>query len=413
MLKKEPNVLTSVKNLIRSLGPGLIVAAVVLGPGSISAISANGSIMGTRLLWLVAVCGAFMMTYTMLAAKFGAFKEKSFLTVLAERYGRWLSVVIGVCAFTVCSGFQWGNNIGVGMALNAILGGPIWLWACVFTVLAIVFMFSFKKLYQALEKLMMALVVLMILAFVSNLVVAGPEPVQVAKGFIPSWFPGKYQTQVAAIVATSFSVFAALFQAYLVQERNWGPAQVGQGLRDSAVGIAALTLISMVVMITSATVLATRGIEVKNAGDMAVQLEPLLGRSAKWLFCLGLWGASFSSFLGNAILGGTLLSDGLGLGSRVGSRPSKLIASVIMLIGTTVAVLSSKFSPVNVIIVAQATTVISVPLACFMIFWVSNKKDTLGKATPRWWVNLLALGGLITVCLLAVNTLLSLISRLG
>jgi len=407
-------VLTSVKNLIRSLGPGLIVAAVVLGPGSISAISASGSIMGTRLLWLVAVSGAFMMTYTMLAAKFGVFSEKSFLAMLAERYGRWLSVVIGICAFIVCSGFQSGNNIGVGMALNAILGGPIWLWACCFTVLAIVFMFVFKSLYQALEKLMMALVVLMILAFVSNLVVAGPEPAQVAKGFIPSWFPGKYLTMVAAIVATSFSVIGALFQCYLVQEKNWKPAQMGQSLRDSAVGITALTLISIVVMITSATVLATRGIEVKNAGDMAVQLEPLLGRSAKWLFCLGLWGASFSSFLGNAICGGTLLSDGLGLGSRVGSMPAKLIATVIMLIGTTVAVLSSKFaiSPVKVIIVAQAVTVITVPLACFMLFWIYNKKEVMGGTAPRWWVNLLAVLGLITVCVMAVITVLRLSGRL-
>ncbi len=408
--------LTGVKNLVRNLGPGLIVAAVVLGPGSISAISASGSVMGTRLLWLVAVSGAFMMTYTMLAAKFGVFSEKSFLAMLAERYGRWLSVVIGVCAFIVCSGFQSGNNIGLGIALNAILGGPIWLWACGFTVLAIVFMFVFQSLYQALEKLMMALVVLMILAFVSNLVAAGPDPVQVAKGFnpFPLGFPSKHLIKVTAIVATSFSVIGALFQCYLVQEKNWGPSQVGQGLRDSAVGILALTLISMVVMVTSATVLATRGIEVNNAGDMAVQLEPLLGRSAKWLFCLGLWGASFSSFLGNAICGGTLLSDGLGLGGRIGSRPAKVIATVIMLIGTTVAVLSSKFaiSPVKVIIVAQAVTVITVPLACFMLFWIYNKKEAMGGTTPRWWVNLLAVLGLITVCVLAVITVLRLSGKL-
>jgi manganese transport protein len=407
-------VITSIKKLLRNLGPGLIVAAVVLGPGSISAISANGSMMGTSLLWLVLVSGVFMMTYTMLSAKFGAFSEKSFLSMLAVRYGRWLSILIGVCAFIVCAGFQSGNNIGVGMAMNAVLGGPIWIWACVFTVLAVVFMFAFQSLYQALEKLMMVLVVLMLVAFVSNLAVAGPDPVQIAKGFIPSLFPGKYLTQVAAIVATSFSVIGALFQSYLVQEKNWGPDQVGRGLRDSVVGITVLTLISMVVMITSATVLATRGIEVRNAGDMALQLEPLLGRSAKWLFCLGLWGASFSSFLGNAICGGTLLADGLGLGHRVGSMPAKVIATVIMLIGTSVAVLSSKFSvsPVNVIIVAQAVTVITVPLACFMIFLVSNNKEITSGAKPRWWVNILAALGLVAVCILAVITVLKLSGKL-
>ncbi|HUU28330.1 MAG TPA: Nramp family divalent metal transporter [archaeon] len=396
------------KGILGKIGPGLIVAAVVLGPGSISAISANGSVMGTRLLWWVLASGVFMMTYTMLAAKFGVLSKKSFLTVVAQRYGRWLSVIIGVCAFIVCAGFQCGNNLGVGMAMNALVGGPIWLWACIFTLLAISFMYFFRSLYAALEKLMMALVILMLIAFVSNLAVAGPDPVQIAKGLIPFMFGKEYFLQVSAIAATSFSVIAALFQSYLVQEKNWGPGQLGEGLRDSAVGIATLTLISMVVMITSATVLATRGIAVKNAADMAVQLEPLLGRAAMWLFCLGLWGASFSSFLGNAIVGGTLLSDGLGIGGRISSKWTKILATIVMLIGMTVAVLSHRFSPVNVIIVAQATTVITVPLACFMIYWLANRKELVGESVPRWWVNLLALIGFVVVCLLAVYTVLRL-----
>ncbi|HLA39775.1 MAG TPA: Nramp family divalent metal transporter [Candidatus Glassbacteria bacterium] len=402
----------TVRKIARSLGPGLIVAAVVLGPGSITSISATGSILGNRMLWIVLLSGVFMLTYTVLMAKFGAISRDSFLTVVARRYGRWLAALIGVCAFLVCAGFQWGNNLGVGMAMNAIVGGPTWLWALVFTLIAIGFLFFFRNLYAAIEKLMMTLVVLMIVAFVSNLAVAGPDPVKVAAGFIPKRFDPQFVPMIAAIVATSFSVMAALFQSYLVQEKNWGREQIGQGIRDSVVGIAALTLISAVVMVTSATVLNSRGIQVRSAADMAAQLEPLLGRAAMWLFCLGLWGASFSSFLGNAVLGGTLLSDGFGIGGRMDSRPAKCIAVAIMLIGMTVAAASSKFSPVNTIIVAQAVTVIAVPLACFMIFWLSNRRDLMGEEIPRWWVNLLALGGLVTVCLLSANTLKNLLGKL-
>jgi len=405
-------VIETVRKIARALGPGLIVAAIVLGPGSITSISATGSLLGNNLLWIVLLSGIFMLTYTILSAKFGTANRSTFLTVVAERYGRWLAVLIGVCAFLCCAGFQWGNNLGVGMAMNALLGGPTWLWAVVFTVLSISFLFYFRSLYEAIEKLMMALVILMIVAFVSNLVVAGPDPVDVAAGFIPERIDTELIPLVAAIVATSFSVFGAIFQSYLVQEKNWGREQAGQGIRDSVVGIAALTLISAVVMITSATVLHSRGIQVRSAADMATQLEPLLGRAAKWLFCLGLWGASFSSFLGNAVLGGTLLSDGLGTGGKIGGRPAKYIASVIMLIGMTVAVASRRFSPVNSIIVAQAVTVIAVPLACFMIFWLSNRRDLMGEDRPSWWVNLLAVGGLVSVCLLSVNTLKNILGKL-
>jgi NRAMP (natural resistance-associated macrophage protein)-like metal ion transporter len=407
-VEREAKVIEKIKKFFRNIGPGLITAAVVLGPGSVSAISTNGSIMGTRLLWWVALSGTLMLVYTILAAKFGAFSEKSFLTVVAVRYGRWLAVLIGICSFIVCAGFQCGNNIGVGMSMNAMFGGPIWFWAVFFTALSILFLYIFQSLYQALEKLMTLLVILMIVAFFSNLTVAGPDPVQIIKGFIPHLVAKEYFIQLSAIFATTFSVIAALFQAYLVQERNWKRDELGRCMRDSMVGIGALTFISMIIMITSATVLASRGITVKNAGDMAIQLEPLLGKSAKWLFCLGLWGASFSSFLGNAVIGGTLLSDGLGIGGRVAGKWARLIAIGVMLIGMTVAVLSNRFSPIKVIIVAQATTIITVPLACFMIFWLANKKEIVGEAVSRWWVKILALLGLVAVCLLSIYTLIRL-----
>jgi len=407
-VEREAKVIEKIKKFFRNIGPGLITAAVVLGPGSVSAISTNGSIMGTRLLWWVALSGTLMLVYTILAAKFGAFSEKSFLTVVAVRYGRWLAVLIGICSFIVCAGFQCGNNIGVGMSMNAMFGGPIWFWAVFFTALSILFLYIFQSLYQALEKLMTLLVILMIVAFFSNLTVAGPDPVQIIKGFIPHLVAKEYFIQLSAIFATTFSVIAALFQAYLVQERNWKRDELGRCMRDSMVGIGALTFISMIIMITSATVLASRGITVKSAGDMAIQLEPLLGKSAKWLFCLGLWGASFSSFLGNAVIGGTLLSDGLGVGGRVAGKWARLIAIGVMLIGMTVAVLSNRFSPIKVIIVAQATTIITVPLACFMIFWLANKKEIVGEAVSRWWVKILALLGLVAVCLLSIYTLIRL-----
>ena len=405
--------LEQIKKIFRSLGPGLIVAAVVLGPGSITSMSAIGSILRTKILWIALVSGTFMMTYTILAARFGAVNKKSFLTIVSELYGRWLAVIIGVFAFLVCAGFQVGNNLGVGMAMNAVFGGPVWVWALAFTLIAISFMFLFTSLYQAIEKLMMALVGIMIVAFCTNLLVARPDWGEVVLGFIPSAIEPDSIPLVAAVVATTFSVAAALFQIYLVQEKKWGSAELGKALRDSAVGIVALTLIGLVLMITASTVLGSRGITVRSAADMAVQLEPLLGRSAMYLFCLGLWGASFSSFLGNAILGGTILSDALKLGGKVASPWSKRFAAIILLTGTAAAAASSKFSPVNSIIIAQAATVIMVPLISFMILWLSNKKELMGDNRPALWVNVLGALGVLAVCLLAVNTVINLYGRIA
>ena len=92
---------------------------------------------------------------------------------------------------------------------------------------------------------------------------------------------------------------------------------------------------------------------------------------------------------------------------------SKRFAAIILLTGTAAAAASSKFSPVNSIIIAQAATVIMVPLISFMILWLSNKKELMGDNRPALWVNVLGALGVLAVCLLAVNTVINLYGRIA
>jgi hypothetical protein len=62
---------------------------------------------------------------------------------------------------------------------------PEYVWPLLFTPLGIVLIVAAKKLYNALEKLMMVLVMLMIFAFITNLVFIRPNLLAVLKGFIP------------------------------------------------------------------------------------------------------------------------------------------------------------------------------------------------------------------------------------
>ena len=55
----------------QSIGPGLITACVVIGPGSILTSSTVGATHGFQIVWVLAVAVVFMMVYTMLGAKLG------------------------------------------------------------------------------------------------------------------------------------------------------------------------------------------------------------------------------------------------------------------------------------------------------------------------------------------------------
>ena len=107
--------LDRIKELFKSVGPGFIIASVVLGPGSITVASRIGSEYGYSFLWVIFIAAIFMITYTSMGARFGVMNSKSMLQTIADSYGRWFAVLIGISAFLSASSFQFGNNLGIGI----------------------------------------------------------------------------------------------------------------------------------------------------------------------------------------------------------------------------------------------------------------------------------------------------------
>ncbi|MDA1232084.1 MAG: Nramp family divalent metal transporter, partial [Planctomycetota bacterium] len=188
------------------IGPGLITACVVIGPGSIVTSSKVGAANNFSMLWVVALSVVFMMVYMVLGAKLGAVATDGPGDLIRQKAGKWLSVMVGVCVFFISAAFQSGNNVGVASAFEAFVDSS-WLVAGLvvgFNVIAISFMFLFKNLYKVLERLMMVFVAVMLVCFAVNLVSLKPDPVAMAKGFIPS--VGTVDLAVLGLVGTTFVI---------------------------------------------------------------------------------------------------------------------------------------------------------------------------------------------------------------
>ena len=394
------------KNALGSIGPGFITASLVLGPGSITTASKAGADFGYRLIWLLLLSASFMMLYTTMSTRFGVISKKSLLTVIAENYGRWLSVLIGVSCFMITAAFEFGNNLGVATAMNSLTNTPEFIWPIIFTLFALVVMITASDLYKLLERIMMGLVLLMILAFCTNLIFAKPNFIAASRGLVP-WIPAASLPVASGMVATTFSIAACFYQSYLVQEKGWTLTSCKRGIRDSISGISVLGLISLIIILTSAAALNPKRIRIATAADMAIQLEALFGITAKYIFSLGLWAAAFSSFIINAILGGNLLSDGLGLGRGIGNPYSKGFAAAILLIGMLIAVFF-KGNIVHALVLAQASTLVAVPACVITLFLISNNKNIMGNLRNSIWQNIWAILGMLLLLGLSYRTFMRL-----
>jgi Mn2+/Fe2+ NRAMP family transporter len=354
---------------------------------------------GYAFLWVIVIAAVSMIIYTSMALRFGLSNKESILQTIAGKYGRWFAVVIGISAFLSASSFQFGNNLGIGIAMKGITGIREQIWPFIFTPLGLILVFWAKNLYKILEKLMLIMVMIMIVAFVINLLPAKPDIGQLAAGFVPHTFSPQNLDVISALVATTFVLNGAIYQAYLVQDKGWSLQNKQQGLNDTYMGISMLAIISGLVIITSSAILHPLGITVNSAADMAIQLESLFGKYAKVVFSFGLFAAAFSSLMVNAVMGGGLLSDGLGLGRSMNEKMPKIFTSVILLAGMMVAVLF-KGNAVYALILAQASSILAVPLIAIGLFLIVNSKKVMKEFKNNLWQNILAVIGFILICLM-------------
>nr|MBI1230867.1 divalent metal cation transporter [Cytophagales bacterium] len=382
----------------KSLGPGLITAALVFGPGSLTVMSKLGAVYGYDLLWVLVGTTLLMMTFTAMSARIGLVSSVSLLQLFRNKWGGKAAVLTGVAVFFVTASFQAGNTIGAGIAFAESFQTSTTPWIVVISLLAISLLF-FRSFYRILEKVMIAMVALMLVSFVFTVVLAKPDFANLSAGLIPR-IPTGSLLLVVAMVASTFSIAGAFYQAYLVQEKGFGTSDMGLAVNEGLSGILVLGVISGMILISAAAILHPQGILVVAAVDMGKSLEPLYGNFATLVFMLGLFGASFSSLVGNATIGGTLVADALSLGRDLNSLPVKALITTVILIGTAVALLFGKL-PLELIIFAQGITIFAVPFIGIGILMLANDSAVMGPHTNKIHHNILGVIGLLVLLFLA------------
>ncbi|MGH9339076.1 MAG: Nramp family divalent metal transporter [Acidobacteriota bacterium] len=393
--------MNKLKARITQVGPALVLAAVVLGPGSITLNTIAGSLYGYQLLWVPIVATAFMIVYSSMSARVGLLRRQTLFQAARLKYGSRVAQVGGLFAFLTTLAFQAGNNAGIGFSMNALLGQDVRLWAGLFFLPAFG-LILLPRLYEKLELLVKLVVGLMIIAFFSTLLIVGVDAGESAAGLLPKLPDQSAFFLALGMVATTFSIVAAAYQSYLMREKDWGPEHLStQGL-DTFLGIAILGAISTVILMTSAQVIHGSAEPVFSAQAMALQLEPLVGSGAFFLFTAGFFFASLSSLVVNPLIGATLLVDAFGGDPSMNSFMVKLWTGVAMAAGLLV-VLVFGGSPIELLRVAQALAVVAFPLLGFLLLSIAGDRKLMGKAANSTFSNVVGVLGYITLLGIVLN----------
>lgn len=385
--------------MLQVLGPGIITAALVFGPSKMTITSKLGATYGYDLLWAVVTAIFFMAVFTSMSSRIALATDQSFLSLIRERWGKPVAVLVGIGVFLVTASFQAGNSTGVGISLAEATGISTKVWIILANAGGIALLF-FKGFYKILEKIMILLIVIMLGSFIVTFFLVKPPVGSIFGGLRPA-LPAGSLGLVIALFASAFSIVGALYQSYMVQERRRLSPDLKQRPSDSLPGILILGVMASIVLVCAASVLHPAGVVVTNATDMSKTLAPLFGEYAAHLFLIGLFGASFSSLIGNASVGGTLLGDALGYKGQLSSNMVRVLIALVMAIGAFVALRFDK-APLELIVLAQSVTILVVPFMGIAMYSISNDRHIMGRYVNKPVTKIVAGIGLLLLLLLAV-----------
>jgi NRAMP (natural resistance-associated macrophage protein)-like metal ion transporter len=380
---------------VKRFGPGLLIMAAFVGPGTVTTASKAGAEYGFALMWALLFSVLASLVLQEMAARLGLVTGKGLSEALRSSFDSRLFTTLAIVLVVVTIGFgnaayESGNISGAAMGLAAITPLPINLWALVVGGIAFALLASGR--YRVVERGLIALVVIMSVVFLATMAMVGPAPAELLRGLLRPSLPDGSTLTVMALIGTTVVPYNLFLHASAVREKWPASVPVEQALResrrDSIVSISLGGLITLAIVTTAAAAFFGTNTAF-SAATISQQLEPLLGPAAKYFFAVGLLAAGLTSAITSPLAAAYAVSGALGWPADLKDRRFRLVWMLVLGCGMLAASLGTR--PISAILFAQAANGFLLPVVAIYLLYVMNQRDLLGGFCNRWASNVVGI----------------------
>lgn len=390
-------------NLLRYRpGPGMMVSAAFIGPGTVTACTLAGANFGFALLWALLFATLTTIILQSFAVRIALVTRlglaEAMLTTIASPLFRALAALLLISALVLGNAaYEAGNMSGAALGLEAINGGSLAFGTAPVIITIALFasaMLVFSK-PKWIENILILLVLLMSAAFLLTFILIRPDLGALLQGFVPRIPDGGLMTAIA-LIGTTIVPYNLFLHAASVRER-WDAEQLPEAQLDNSISIGIGGLVSMTILATAAASLFGSGETIENAVDMAQQLTPLFGSLATVTLGAGLFAAGLTSAITAPLATGYIVQEIFKTsGSR---RPFQIGALVVIATGTFASLIG--YRPVELIFIAQIANGLLLPIVAIFLIRLANNKQLLGQHVNGLGANIL--GGIILLVTCALG----------
>ena len=373
------------KKLFKNLGPGPLIAAAFIGPGTVTLCTLAGVKFGMSLLWTLLIAVLASITLQSMAVKIGIIGKKSITEALKDEISNPVIkyIIITLIFMTILIGntaYEAGNISGAVMGLETLFGQikidfkdfSLNIHAIIIGLLAGALLWIGK--YRIIERCLIGLVIIMSIAFLFTAIATRPSLLSILSGLLSFKAPAGSLLTIIGLVGTTIVPYNLFLHAELVKEKWNDKGDLKFALKDLIIALGLGGLISLSIVITASSIKAT---DINTVGDLALGLESVFGTFSRHFLAIGLFAAGITSTITAPLAAAYVVCGCFGLSTNLQSNYFKFIWLSIILFGVFFSATGLKL--ITIIQFAQITNGVLLPIMVGLLLWMMNKSSLLGN----------------------------------
>ena len=393
---------------IKDIGPGVLIAAAFIGPGTVTLCSIAGASFGYSLLWALLLSIIATIVLQEMALRIGLITNKSLGEVIRvsikNKFVNRSLILLILCSILIGNAaYEAGNITGASLGIIAITNNDTLNYTPLL-IGFIAFIILYIGDYKILERSLIFLVIVMSISFLITAIMTKPDIPSLLNGlFIPN-INSESLLVVLGLIGTTVVPYNLFLHSSLVKEKWNDISKLKTARIESLISIIIGGIVSMAIIITAASV---SNDNVKNVMDLAKGLEPLYGKFAIYFLGIGLFASGITSSITAPLAAAYVAKSCFGWGGSLKSLNFRIVWFFVLFIGVIVSLL--KLNPIEVIKFAQFSNSLLLPIIAILLFWLINNKAIFKNSYSYKLQNILVTVIILITIILGAKGVISLI----
>jgi Mn2+/Fe2+ NRAMP family transporter len=391
---------------LKNVGPGAMVAAAFIGPGTITTATIAGNSFGYTLLWAVLFSVVATLVLQEMTARLGISTQNGLGHAIRRKVshptGKLFMALLVIAAILVGNAaYEAGNITGAVLGFShkyqQSIVNP---WILLIGIVAFLLLWSGK--YRIIERSLVLLVGIMGVVFLVSALSLKPNLLGILRGLFIPHLPEGSLIMVVSLIGTTVVPYNLFLHASSVKNR-WAEDQLATARSDTLISVMGGGIITMGILITAAVAFEGSSREINNINDLATQLSPLLGSWSSTFMSVGFLAAGLSSAITAPLAAAYATSEVLGWKSNLQSSNFRFIWGLVLLAGIVFSSLGIK--PTLVILFAQFANGLLLPVMAIFLVWVMNDRQIMGPHVNNLRTNILGAAVIMVAIILGFRSI--------